>query len=223
MLVVDDEPNVRETVGALLGAHGFLVSEADGGEPALAVAAEEPLDLVLLDLAMPGLDGFVTCQRLRLLTHVPIVVLSARSDEADKVRALDAGADDYVTKPFGSAELLARLRAALRRSRMLEDATSVVKVGDLTINMIDRTVHRGKTELRLTPTEFSLLRELALNADRVLTQRHLLAAVFGPGYENATANLRLFIAQLRRKVEPDPTRPRLIVTEPGVGYRFRSN
>jgi two-component system KDP operon response regulator KdpE len=222
VLVVDDEPHVLEAIRALLTAHGFAVRTAASGQAGLDIAGDEYPDVVLLDLVMPEMDGVETCQRLRTLTQAPILVLSALSDEIDKVRALDAGADDYVTKPFGGPELLARLRAAVRRSRLGREPTTVVRAGELVIDMETRLVRRAGVEVHLTPTEFALLREFALNVDRVLTQRHLLSAVFGPGYENATANLRLFIAQLRRKVEPDPTRPTLLVTEPGIGYRFRA-
>jgi two-component system KDP operon response regulator KdpE len=222
VLVVDDEPHVLDAIRSLLTAHGFAVRAAPSGAAALEVAAAEFPDVVLLDLLMPDMDGVETCHRLRKMTSAPILVLSALSEETDKVRALDAGADDYVTKPFGAPELLARLRAAVRRAWLGRAPATVVRTGDLEIDIESRIVRRDGEEVRLTPTEFALLRELALNPDRVLTQRHLLAAVFGPGYENATANLRLFIAQLRRKVEPNPARPHLIVTEPGVGYRFKA-
>jgi two-component system, OmpR family, KDP operon response regulator KdpE len=221
ILVVDDEPHVLEAVRALLTGHGFSVLAAENGTVAIELATAELPDVVLLDLVMPGLNGVATCQQLRTLTTAPILVLSALTDEPEKVRALDAGADDYVTKPFGGAELLARVRAAVRRARLGRSSTGLVQAGDLTVDLQTRIVRRNGDEIRLTPTEFALLREMALNPDRVLTQRHLLTAVFGPGYENATANLRLFVAQLRRKIEPDPTRPKLITTEPGVGYRFR--
>ena len=222
ILVVDDEPSVLRSVTVLLEGHGYTVSTATGGADALRLASELRPAAVLLDLSMPRMDGVEVCERLRGWSRVPVIVLSALTEETDKIRALDAGADDYVTKPFASGELLARLRAALRREELRREETPVVSIGDLVIDLAGRAVTRGGVEVRLTPTEFALLRELATNPDRVLTQTHLLRTAFGPGYESATANLRVFIAQLRRKIEPDPERPRLIVTEPGVGYRFRA-
>jgi two-component system KDP operon response regulator KdpE len=161
------------------------------------------------------------CRRLRSWSQIPILVLSARVQEAEKVRALDAGADDYVTKPFGTEELLARIRAAVRRDRARRDEEPVIQAGPLSIDLLARRVHVDGQEVHLTPTEYELLRVLASNSDRVLTHRHLLRAALGPEYEDALENLRTFIAQLRRKIEPQPSRPRWIVTEPGVGYRFR--
>jgi two-component system, OmpR family, KDP operon response regulator KdpE len=222
ILVVDDEPSVLRSVSALLGGHGYAVNTAACGVDALRLADELRPAVVLLDLSMPGMDGVEVCARLRAWSRVPIVVLSALTEEADKIRALDAGADDYVTKPFAAGELLARLRAALRRDELRREETPVVCTGELVVDLAARTVTRRGAEVRLTPTEFALLRELITNPGRVLTQTYLLRTAFGPGYESATANLRVFVAQLRRKIEPDPERPYLIVTEPGVGYRFRS-
>jgi two-component system KDP operon response regulator KdpE len=221
ILVVDDEPRVLEALRATLEGRGYEVRTAAGGQRALEMINADRPDVLLLDLAMPDLDGVTVCERLRRWTRMPIIVLSARTDEGDKVRALDAGADDYLTKPFGTEELLARIRAALRREQARREDAPVVTAGDLVIDLSARRVTRGGEEARLTPTEFSLLRELAMNADLVLTHQHLLRTVFGPGYEDATANLRVFIAQLRRKIEADPSRPRYLVTEPGIGYRFR--
>lgn len=185
------------------------------------IAIERP-DVVLLDLAMPGIDGVEVCRRVRSYSRVPILVLSALSDEPRKVHALDAGADDYVTKPFGVEELLARIRAAIRRGQSQRDDEAVLQVAGIEIDQIARTVVVDGNEVHLTPTQYELLRFFANNPDRVLTQRAILVGVFGPTYEDAFDNLRTFVAQLRRKVERDPARPQRIVTEPGLGYRFRS-
>jgi two-component system KDP operon response regulator KdpE len=171
---------------------------------------------------MPGVDGLEVCRRLRAFSRVPILVLSALSDETRKVKALDAGADDYVTKPFGVEELLARIRAALRRAQAQRDDEAVLSVGGIELDQIARRVVIDGQEVHLTPTQYELLRVFINNPDRVLTQRALLVLTFGPAYEDAVDNLRTFVAQLRRKVERDPSRPQRIVTEPGLGYRFRS-
>jgi two-component system KDP operon response regulator KdpE len=223
ILVVDDEPRVLDALRALLEGRGYVVQTARSGAQALdAVSAARP-DVVLLDLAMPGVDGVEVCRRLRAWSPVPIVVLSARTEERQKVLALDAGADDYVTKPFGAEELLARIRAALRRERARRADEPTLRFGRLIVERPARRVTVDGLEVHLTPTEYDLLQVLVANPDRVLTHRHLLTTVMGPGYEDALDNLRTFIAQLRRKVEAEPGRPRRIVTEPGVGYRFRSD
>jgi two-component system KDP operon response regulator KdpE len=222
ILIVDDEPRVLAALRALLEGRGYRVRAARDGTRALELFSAERPDVVLLDLAMPGTDGIDVCRRLRAWSPVPILVLSARTDERQKVLALDAGADDYVTKPFSAEELLARVRAALRREGARRSDAPVIVAGDLTIDRPARRVTVQGIEVRLTPTEYDLLQLLASNPDRVLTHRRLLATVMGPGYEDALDNLRTFIAQLRRKVEPDPARPRYIVTEVGVGYRFRT-
>ena len=221
ILTVDDDPHVVRSLRAALESHGYEVRAAPSGAAALQACASERPDVVLLDLAMPGLDGVDVCRRLRTWSQIPILVLSARVQEAEKVRALDAGADDYVTKPFGTEELLARIRAALRREQARRDEDPVIRAGPLTIDLLARRVEVNGEEVHLTPTEYELLRVLTSNSDRVLTHRHLLRAALGPEYEDALENLRTFIAQLRRKIEPQPSRPRWIVTEPGVGYRFR--
>jgi two-component system KDP operon response regulator KdpE len=177
--------------------------------------------VVLLDLALPGMDGVEVCRRLRDWSRVPILVLSARVHEHQKVQALDAGADDYITKPFGTEELLARIRAALRRDQARRDDQPVITSGGLVIDMLARRVSVDGHEVHLTPTEYELLRVLATNPDRVLTHGYLLRTALGAGYEDALDNLRTFIAQLRRKLEREPNRPRWILTEPAVGYRFR--
>jgi two-component system KDP operon response regulator KdpE len=221
VLVVDDERHVVEALRAALEGRGYAVKTASNGPMALEAVSGHLPDVVLLDLAMPSMDGVEVCRRLRSWSQVPIVVLSARTDERTKVLALDAGADDYVSKPFGIEELVARIRAALRRVQARRAEQPVLVAGWLTIDFALRRVTRNGTEVHLTPTEYELLRVLASDADRVLTHRYLLRRCLGPGYEDALENLRTFIAQLRRKIEPNPSRPRIIVTEPGIGYRFR--
>jgi len=220
ILIVDDEPAVVDALGALVGGWGFAVSTAYSGSVALEIAAREHPDLVVLDLAMPGLDGIDVCRRLREWSRMPIVVLSARGEEPQKVAALEAGADDYVTKPFGPDELRARIRATLRREQSRRAESPVVTTGELVVDLAARRVLVGGGEVHLTRAEYELLRVLVTNPDRVLTHAFLLRSVLGPAYEDALESLRTYIKQLRRKVEPDPARPRLIVNEPGVGYRF---
>jgi two-component system KDP operon response regulator KdpE len=223
VLVVDDEPQILRALSINLRARGYEVTLAANGTQALAAATGHPPDLVILDLGLPDLPGVEVIGGLRGWTSVPILVLSGRSDSADKVEALDAGADDYVTKPFGMDELLARLRAMARRV-LPADEQPVVQVGDVTVDLAARRVFRDEdghsTDVRLTPTEWHLLEVLVRNPGKLLSQRQLLAEVWGPGYETAQGNLRLYMAQLRRKLEPDPTRPRHLVNEPGMGYRF---
>jgi two-component system, OmpR family, KDP operon response regulator KdpE len=223
VLVVDDEPQILRALSINLRARGYEVTLAANGAQALAAATGHPPDLVILDLGLPDLGGVEVIGGLRGWTSVPILVLSGRSDSADKVEALDAGADDYVTKPFGMDELLARLRAMARRVLPGEEQP-VVQVGDVTVDLAARRVLRVEdghsTDVRLTPTEWHLLEVLVRNPGKLLSQRQLLAEVWGPGYETAQGNLRLYMAQLRRKLEPDPTRPRHLVNEPGMGYRF---
>ncbi len=221
ILMVDDDPHVLRSLRAALESHGYRVRTAASGTIALEACAEERPDVVLLDLALPGLDGVEVCKRLRSWSRVPILVLSARVHEAQKVQALDAGADDYVTKPFGTEELLARIRAALRREQARRDEEPIIRANGLVIDLLARRVTVDTREVHLTPTEYELLRVLATNPDRVLTHGYLLRTALGSGYEDALDNLRTFIAQLRRKLEREPSRPRWIVTEPAVGYRFR--
>jgi two-component system KDP operon response regulator KdpE len=221
ILVVDDEPQLLRSLRTTLAAHGYDVQAATTGEEALALLAARLPDLVVLDLVLPGLSGLDVCRDLRARASVPILILSARGDERDKVAALDAGADDYLTKPFGVNELLARIRAALRRAAGARGPSTVVESGDLRVDVDRRAVTRGGIEVRLTPTEFDLLKTLVANAGRVLTHDHLLRAVWGPQYDGESQLVRVFIGQLRRKIEPDPARPTHIVTEPGIGYRFR--
>jgi two-component system KDP operon response regulator KdpE len=221
ILMVDDDPHVLRSLSAALESHGYRVRTALSGASALEQCATERPDVVLLDLALPGLDGVEVCKRLRSWSRVPILVLSARVHEAQKVQALDAGADDYVAKPFGTEELLARIRAALRREQARRDEEPIIHANGLTIDLLARRVTVDAREVHLTPTEYELLRVLVTNPDRVLTHGYLLRTALGPGYEDALDNLRTFIAQLRRKLEHEPSRPRWIVTEPAVGYRFR--
>ena len=220
ILIVDDEPAVLHALRALVAGWGFAVSTAASGSGALEVAAQQHPQLVVLDLAMPGLDGIAVCQRLREWTSVPIVILSARGEEAQKVAALEAGADDYVTKPFGPHELRARIRATLRREQLRRAEAPVIKANGLAVDLAARRVMVDGREVRLTRTEYELLRVFVTNPDRVLTHAFLLRSFLGSGYEDALESLRTYIKQLRRKIEVDPGRPRLIVNEPGVGYRF---
>ncbi len=222
VLVVDDEPEIRKTVAASLQAQGYTVHTAANGEEALRLAAITPPDLVILDLMMPVLDGMETCRRLRAWTDVPILVLSARSEEPQKIRALDLGADDYLTKPFGMGELTARIRASLRRHRAARPAeTPVFTAGGLVVDYARRLAFKDSHELKLTPHEYEILRFMTQNAERVLTHRQVLAAVWGPEDVEETQYLRVHVSHLRQKIEDNPARPRFIVTEPGVGYRFR--
>lgn len=222
VLVVDDEPQIRRSLRVTLRANGYEVEEAATGEAALDAASVSPPLLVILDLSLPDLNGVEVTRRLREWTRVPILILSVRGDDDAKVRALDAGADDYLTKPFSVPELLARIRVALRHSTTLEEvASGVVVSGDVEIDLARRVVRRGGTEVHLTPTEYGLLRFLAQNAERVVTHGQLLRAVLGGGYEDAVGSLRVYITNLRKKLEADPSAPRLIVTEPGVGYRLK--
>jgi two-component system KDP operon response regulator KdpE len=222
ILAIDDEPQLLAALATILEGRGYRLRTARNGAMGLDAVANERPDVVLLDLAMPGVDGLEVCRRLREFSRVPILVLSALSDESRKVKALDAGADDYITKPFGVEELLARIRAALRRGQAQHDDEAVLSVGGITLDQIARRVVVDDQEVHLTPTQYELLRVFISNPDRVLTQRTLLVLTFGPAYEDAIDNLRTFITQLRRKVERDPSRPQRIVTEPGLGYRFRS-
>jgi len=219
ILVVDDERAIRRFLGLTLEAHGYRVLDATSGEQALRLIASERPDLVVLDLGLPDLDGVEVITRTREWSDVPIVVLSVRDRETDKVRALDSGADDYLTKPFGQDELLARLRVALRRSAG-SGQQAVIQVGDLVVDIDRRRVTLAGTDVALTPTEYDILKLLAQHAGKVLTHGHILRQVWGPTYEDEPHVLRVNISNLRRKIEPDPSRPRYVVTEPGVGYRM---
>ena len=221
VLVVDDEPQIRRTLAINLRARGFQVDLAASGEEALKAAADQPPDVVVLDLGLPGIDGLQVIQGLRGWTRVPIIVLSVREREADKVAALDAGADDFVTKPFGFNELLARLRAAVRRAAPADELVPIVQTPDFRVDLAAKQVVRDGKEVRLTPTEWQLVELLVRNPGRLVSQRQLLSEVWGPKYREETNYLRVFIAQIRRKLEPDPAHPRYFITEPGMGYRYQ--
>jgi two-component system KDP operon response regulator KdpE len=219
VLVVDDERPIRRALAANLKARGYEVDAAGTGEEALDLASRHHPDVVLLDLGLPGIDGVEVIEGLRGWSRIPIIVLSARDAEAAKIAALDAGADDYVTKPFAMGELLARVRAALRRTVDGEASASVV-TADFEVDLAAKRVHRDGEEVHLTPTEWHILEVLLRNQGRLVGQRQLLQEVWGPQYGTETNYLRLYLAQLRRKLEPEPSRPRYLVTEPGMGYRF---
>ncbi len=224
ILVAEDEAPLRDFVCRNLRARGFTVFEAASGLEAMAVWEREQPDLLVLDLMMPHMDGLEVCRRVREQSTVPIIVLTALDAESDKVAALDLGADDYLTKPFGVEELLARVRAALRRTRWAAQpqpqASGARRYGPLEIDLDAHVVRKDGAEVRLTPTEFALLAELVTNAGKVLPHRLLLQRVWGHGYGDEADYLRVYLVRLRRKLEPDPAHPRFLVTEPGVGYRF---
>jgi two-component system KDP operon response regulator KdpE len=221
ILFVDDEVAIQRSVGPLLRSRGYVVDIAANGTDALRQFTDAPPDLVLLDLGLPDLEGTEVCRRIRARSKVPIVVLSARGAEVDKVNALDLGADDYVTKPFGPEELLARIRVALRRAASEEPQDSgAFRAGELLLDYDRRRAMRGDSEIRLTPKEFELLSLLARNHDRVLTHRAILKAIWGPNAVDQTEHLWTLVAQLRKKIERDPGKPRYILSEPWVGYRF---
>jgi two-component system KDP operon response regulator KdpE len=234
VLVVDDEPQILRALRINLRVREYQVDVASTGTEALEIAARHPPDLVILDLGLPDLDGVEVIEGLRGWTKAPIIVLSGRADSTDKVEALDAGADDYITKPFGVEELLARMRAALRRTGTAEDQPQI-RFGNLIVDLAAKRVTRQAAvptgaaqagqappdDIRLTPTEWHLLEVLLRHPGKLLSRNQLLTEVWGPGYADATGNLRLYMAQLRRKLEPDPARPRWLITEPGMGYRYQ--
>jgi two-component system KDP operon response regulator KdpE len=221
ILLVDDEVAIQRAVAPLLRSRGYDVDVAGSGADALRIVAAHPADLIVLDLGLPDIEGTEVCRRVRAESKVPIVVLSARGAEADKVQALDLGADDYVTKPFGPEELLARIRVALRRVMSEEKSESGrLQAGDITIDYDRRRALRGDAEIRLTPKEFELLSLLARNHDRVLTHRAILKAIWGANAVEQPEHLWTLIAQLRKKIEVDPAQPRYLLSEPWVGYRF---
>ncbi|WP_328467592.1 response regulator [Actinoplanes sp. NBC_00393] len=218
ILVVDDEPQIVRALRINLKAHGYEVDTARDGASALHLAVQHRPDLVVLDLGLPDMEGTEVIGGLRGWTDVPIIVLSGRADSGDKVAALDAGADDYVTKPFGVDELLARIRAVTRRNRPAGEAAPVVRIGAHTVDLAERSI---SGDVRLTPTEWQLLEHLLRHPGKLITQRELLHDVWGPQYQTETNYLRQYMARLRRKLEDDPARPRHLLTEPGMGYRFR--
>jgi two-component system KDP operon response regulator KdpE len=220
ILVVDDERAIRRFLRASLGAHGYNVFEAATAQQGLEAAASDRPDLIILDLGLPDLDGIDVTRQIREWSKVPIVVLSVRGHDGDKIAALDAGADDYLTKPFSTGELLARIRVAMRHATREADEP-VIAAGELVVDLSHRLVKLAGREISLTPIEYLLLKTLALHAGKVLLHRHLLREVWGPGYDHDTNLLRVNISKLRHKVESDPARPQYILTEPGVGYRLR--
>lgn len=224
ILIADDEVALRDFVSRNLRARGYVVSEAGNGLEALAIWERESPQLAVLDIMMPRMDGLEVCRRIREHSNAPIIALTALDAEADKVAALDLGADDYLTKPFGVEELLARVRAAMRRAQWQGEhvETGILNFGPISIDLEGRVVRKDDVEVRLTPTEFSLLEQLVTHAGKVLTHRQLLQRVWGPEYGGEAEYLRVYVQRLRRKLEPEPTAPRYILTESGVGYRFAS-
>jgi two-component system, OmpR family, KDP operon response regulator KdpE len=221
ILVIDDEPQILRALRTILTEKKFQVTVANRGEEGLTLAAANPPDIVILDLGLPDISGIEVCARLREWTQIPIIILSVRDSEKDKVAALDKGADDYLTKPFGIEELLARVRVALRHSAQLQGGKeTVVNAGELMIDLARHIIKRDSVEVKLTATEFKLLAYLAANTGRVLTHQSILTHVWGPADADHTEYLRVYMRQLRRKLEVDPERPQHILTEPGVGYRF---
>jgi two-component system KDP operon response regulator KdpE len=223
ILVIDDEPQILRALKTILSAKHFKVSTASRGEDGLALAAANPPDLIILDLGLPDIDGFTVCSRLREWTKIPIIVLSVREEEKDKVRALDEGADDYLVKPFGIDELLARIRVALRHATQTAGSqNNVIQSGELNIDLAGHIVTLGSQEVKLTATEFKLLAYLAQNAGRILTHQGILLHVWGREYLENVEYLRVFMSQLRKKIEKDPKHPLFLQSEPGIGYRFSS-
>jgi two-component system, OmpR family, KDP operon response regulator KdpE len=222
VLVVDDEPQIRRALAITLLARGYQVDLAANGTDALQQAADGHPDAIILDLGLPGIDGIQVIRGLRGWTQTPIIVLTVREQEADKVTALDAGADDYITKPFGVNELLARLRAAVRRSTPAHDQAPVIQTAHFRVDFVAKRVTTNHGEVRLTPTEWHLVDVLVRNRGKLVSQRQLLQEVWGPAYGEETNYLRVFMAHVRRKLEPDPSKPRYFLTEPGMGYRFQA-
>ena len=221
ILIVDDEPSIRRFLRASLGAYGYTITEAVSGEDALRIVATSHQDIVILDLGLPDVDGVEITRRLREWTSIPIIILSVREHENDKIAALDAGADDYLTKPFGIGELMARIRVALRKTAQ-DSEEPVFESGGLLVDFARREVKINGLSVDLTPTEYDLLRTLVKHAGKVLTHHQLLRIVWGNAYENEMHILRVNISNLRRKIEPDPSQPRYLMTEPGVGYRIKA-
>jgi len=222
VLVIDDERAIRRFLRATLGAQGYIVSEAATGQEGLNAVVTDRPDVIILDLGLPDMDGVEVTRQMREWTPIPIIILSVREHENDKIAALDAGADDYLTKPFGTGELMARIRAAMRRTTQSSTEPNF-QLDGLQIDFTRRIVTVNEIEISLTPTEYDLLRILTQNAGKVMTHRQLLSLVWGPGYEKEMHLLRVNISNLRHKIEPDPIRPSYILTEPGVGYRVKTN
>jgi len=223
VLLIDDEPQILRALKTILSANHFRVVSAKTGEEGIAQAVAQPPDVIILDLTLPDIDGIQVCEQIREWSRVPIIVLSVREGEKDKVAALDIGADDYLVKPFGIEELLARIRVALRHAAQnLGNKQSIMKFGSLRIDLAGHITTLNGVEVRLTATEFKLLAYLAAHADRVLTHHAILTQVWGEGEADHVEYLRVYIGQLRRKIETDPDNPQILLTEPGVGYRFKS-
>ena len=220
VVLIEDEPQIRRFLRAVLPSQGIELFEAETGERGLVEVGVRRPDVVILDLGLPDIGGVEVVRRLREWSEVPVIVLSARADEADKITALDAGADDYLTKPFGVGELLARIRVAMRRASRTEDGAQLFSAGPITVDLSARRVEVSGTAVHLTPIEYRLLALLVKHAGKVLTHRHLLKEVWGPSHVEDSHYLRIYMAQLRRKLEADPTQPRYLITEPGVGYRL---
>lgn len=222
ILIIDDEPQILRALKTILSANHYRISTAITGEDGIALAVSQPPDIIILDLSLPDMDGIQVCEQIREWSRIPIIVLSVREKEKDKVAALDAGADDYLTKPFGIEELLARIRVALRHSEQsLGNKQSTIKTGSMLIDLARHIVTRNGEEIRLTATEFKLLAYLAANADRVITHQNILIYVWGFAEMDRVEYLRVYIGQLRKKLESNPDDPQIIITEPGVGYRFK--
>ena len=219
ILIIDDENQIRKLLKVSLRAHGYEVTEASCGQEGLNLAALSHPDLVILDLGLPDMEGFEVVTKLREWSVVPVIILSVKDQDNEQIKVLDAGADDYVTKPFSMGELLARIRVSLRHTAKTEDEP-ILKICLLTMDLAHRQVFIDENEIRLTPIEYDILKNLAINAGRVLTQKQLLRTIWGKDYEGESQYLRVYIGQLRRKIEENPTRPKFIITEPGVGYRL---
>jgi two-component system KDP operon response regulator KdpE len=220
VLVIDDEPQMQRLLSITLSDHGYRVSTAENGQQALAASAQRRHDLILLDLGLPDMDGLAVLKQMREWTQTPVIVLTVQDQESDKIEALDTGADDYITKPFKTGELLARLRAALRRANKGPQEEPVFHAGDLVVDFSARRVTRGTQNVKLTATEYALLRLFIQHAGKVLTHRYMLREIWGPPHEEQTQYLRVYVTRLREKLEADPGSPKLFITEPGVGYRF---
>jgi len=223
VLVVDDEPQIRRFLRTSLDAHGYEVVDAEDGQSAIKRMTVEKPDVLVLDLGLPDMEGLDVIKRVREWSDVPIIVLTARNREADKIEALDLGADDYLTKPFGMGELMARIRAALRHRVQAKGAAPVFKLGSIVVDLVKRLVTRNGEEVKLSPREYDLLRVLVQNAGRVVTHQQILKEVWGPAHVEDTQYLRVYVGQLRQKLEPDPDQPKYLITEPGVGYRLRED
>lgn len=219
ILIIDDEEQIRRLLRVALEGHDYQIDEASSGKDGLRQAATFHPDLVILDIGLPDLGGLTVLERIREWSHVPVIMLTVQEDESEKIKALDSGADDYITKPFSMGELLARIRVALRHAAKTEDEPVIV-LGDLSIDFARRLVTLSGKEVKLTPIEYDILKNLAVHAGRVLTHKQLLCKIWGKEYQKETHYLRIYIGQLRKKIEPDPTQPRYILTEPGVGYRL---